>query len=105
MGQLMPASLHHAIAFLLLPVTAVTRLLRFKRYRRGVGNDRYLARVRQAEVRGDEAFLDRELARLQPTAGSLRRTERPSPSDADWPDENLNDLFGPEIAGTANKPG
>ncbi len=63
-----------------------------------VGSDEHLARIRRAEAEGDEAFLDRELARLQPTAASLRDGVRPSPTAVEWPGEDLEALFGPDIA-------
>jgi hypothetical protein len=100
----MPAAIQHIVSVLLLPLTAIFRLVRPHRRALKRVDAAYMARVAEAERQGDDAFLDRELAKRQPTAESLRGSAAPSPTDARWPAEDLHALFGPEIADSVSKP-
>jgi hypothetical protein len=49
--------------------------------------------LKLAERRGDEEFLDRELAKSQLTEEEYRRAARGTTPIASWPDEDLSDLL------------
>jgi hypothetical protein len=49
--------------------------------------------LKSAERRGDEEFLDRELAKSELTEEEYRRATRGTTPIATWPDEDFSDLL------------
>ena len=56
-------------------------------------------RMRQAERDGDHATLDAELARVQLTDADLARLSTRDTPLIDWPDEDVEAMFGPPRLG------
>jgi hypothetical protein len=69
------------------------------------GSLEYRATVRQAEARGDTAFLDAEIAKNQPSEGDLKRFREQATPLESWPEPDP-DLFLPEdvSAGSERRP-
>ena len=55
----------------------------------------YRRRLQAAARRGDDAFLDAELAKHQLTAENLSRLDKRHTPLAEWPDDDVNAMFAP----------
>jgi hypothetical protein len=53
--------------------------------------------LQMAERRSDEAFLDRELEKVQLTPADLARLSAKNTPISQWPDEDMKDCFGESV--------